>query len=105
MFSSLLALGLKKTVEHVDDQLSTVAAVALCGGLALYYLSHVAMRMRLRGHAPSNVDGPWLDRPRQARHGDRHARFHPRGFRTTGADGPRTGRSSVLRARRLGCRP
>ena len=43
----LFALGLKKTVEHVDDPLPTVPAVALCGGLALYYLTHVVIRIRL----------------------------------------------------------
>jgi low temperature requirement protein LtrA len=43
----LFALGLKKTLEHVGDPLATVPAVALCGGLALYYLSHVVLRIRL----------------------------------------------------------
>jgi low temperature requirement protein LtrA len=43
----LFALGLKKTIEHVGDPLDTVAAVALCGGLSLYFLTHVAMRIRL----------------------------------------------------------
>jgi low temperature requirement protein LtrA len=31
----LLALGVKKTLEHVDEPLADVAAVALCGGVAL----------------------------------------------------------------------
>jgi low temperature requirement protein LtrA len=43
----LFALGLKKTVEHVGDPLATVPAVALCGGLALYYFSHVVLRIEL----------------------------------------------------------
>ena len=43
----LFALGLELTVEHVDVPLAAVPAVALCGGLSLYYLSHVAMRIRL----------------------------------------------------------
>jgi low temperature requirement protein LtrA len=43
----LFALGLKKTIEHVDDPLATVPAVALCGGLSLYFLTHVALRIRL----------------------------------------------------------
>jgi low temperature requirement protein LtrA len=43
----LFALGLKKTVEHVGDPLPTVPAVALCGGLSLYFLTHVALRIRL----------------------------------------------------------
>jgi len=42
----LFALGLKKTVEHVGDPLDTVPAVALCGGLSLYFLTHVALRIR-----------------------------------------------------------
>ena len=42
----LFALGLKKTVEHVGDPLETVPAVALCGGLALYYFSHVSSASR-----------------------------------------------------------
>jgi low temperature requirement protein LtrA len=43
----LFALGLELTVEHVDEPLVAVPAVALCGGLSLYFLSHVAMRIRL----------------------------------------------------------
>jgi low temperature requirement protein LtrA len=43
----LFALGLKKTVEQVGDPLATVPAVALCGGLSLYFLTHVALRIRL----------------------------------------------------------
>jgi low temperature requirement protein LtrA len=43
----LFALGLKKTIEHVDEPLATVSAVALCGGLSLYFLAHVALRIRL----------------------------------------------------------
>ncbi|HEX6389785.1 MAG TPA: low temperature requirement protein A [Solirubrobacteraceae bacterium] len=42
----LLALGLKKTLEHVDDPLKLVPAVALLGGTALYLLAHVAFRYR-----------------------------------------------------------
>jgi low temperature requirement protein LtrA len=38
----LLALGLKKTLEHVDDPLKLVPAVALLGGTSLYLLAHVA---------------------------------------------------------------
>ena len=43
----LFALGLKTTIEHVGEPLDTVPAVALCGGLALYFLTHVALRVRL----------------------------------------------------------
>jgi low temperature requirement protein LtrA len=43
----LFALGLKKTVEQTSEPLATVPAVALCGGLSLYFLAHVALRIRL----------------------------------------------------------
>jgi low temperature requirement protein LtrA len=42
----LFALGLKKTLAHVGDPLETIPAVALCGGVALYLLAHVAFRLR-----------------------------------------------------------
>jgi len=42
----LVALGMKKTIAHVDDPLDTVPAVALCGGAALYLIAHVAFRYR-----------------------------------------------------------
>jgi low temperature requirement protein LtrA len=43
----LFVLGLKKTLEHVLVPLDPVAAVALCGGLGLYYLAHVGFRLRI----------------------------------------------------------
>jgi len=42
----LVALGLKKTLEHVDDPLKIEPAVALLGGVILYLLGHVAFRWR-----------------------------------------------------------
>ncbi|HKF80826.1 MAG TPA: low temperature requirement protein A [Thermoleophilaceae bacterium] len=42
----LLALGLKKTLEHVEDPLNLVPAVATLGGTAIYLLAHVAFRWR-----------------------------------------------------------
>jgi low temperature requirement protein LtrA len=42
----LLALGMKKTLAHVDEPLDTVPAVALFGGIALYYAGHVGFRLR-----------------------------------------------------------
>ena len=42
----LLALGIKKALAHVEDPLETVPAVALCGGVALYLLAHIAFRLR-----------------------------------------------------------
>jgi low temperature requirement protein LtrA len=46
----LFALGLKTTIDHVDEALETVPAVALCGGAALYLLSHVAFLFRATGY-------------------------------------------------------
>jgi len=43
----LLAFGLKKTLEDVDDPLKTIPAAALVGGVALYLLALVAFRWRL----------------------------------------------------------
>ena len=45
----LFALGLKTTLNHVDSELDTVAAVGLCGGAALYLLGHVAFLLRATG--------------------------------------------------------
>jgi low temperature requirement protein LtrA len=42
----LLALGLKKTIADVEEQLKLVPATALLGGIALYLLAHVAFRLR-----------------------------------------------------------
>jgi low temperature requirement protein LtrA len=42
----LVAVGLKKTLGHVDDPLKLVPAVAMLGGCALYLLAHVAFRLR-----------------------------------------------------------
>ena len=42
----LLALGMKKTIGDIGEPLKTVPAVALCGGVALYLLGHVAFRLR-----------------------------------------------------------
>jgi low temperature requirement protein LtrA len=42
----LLALGLKKTLEHTGEALELVPAAALLGGTAIYLLAHVAFRWR-----------------------------------------------------------
>jgi low temperature requirement protein LtrA len=42
----LVALGLKKTLEHVEDPLKIEVAVAMLGGTAIYLLAHVAFRWR-----------------------------------------------------------
>jgi low temperature requirement protein LtrA len=43
---ALVALGLKKTLAHVEDPLKLVPATAMLGGAALYLLAHVAFRLR-----------------------------------------------------------
>jgi low temperature requirement protein LtrA len=43
---ALIAVGLKRTIVHVDEPLKLVSAVALLGGAALYLLAHVAFRLR-----------------------------------------------------------
>ncbi len=42
----LAALGLEATIAHVDDSLDAVHAFALLGGVAIYLLAHVALRLR-----------------------------------------------------------
>jgi low temperature requirement protein LtrA len=42
----LVALGFKKTLAHVGDELAVVPATALLGGTAVYLLAHVAFRWR-----------------------------------------------------------
>ena len=48
----LLALGMKKTLAHVEDPLKLVPSFALLGGVAIYLLGHVAFRYR-GGHTLS----------------------------------------------------
>lgn len=45
----LFALGAKETLSGIDAPLDTVPAVALCGGVALYFLGHVSFRLRNLG--------------------------------------------------------
>ncbi|HWM11892.1 MAG TPA: low temperature requirement protein A [Solirubrobacteraceae bacterium] len=42
----LAALGLKKTLEHIDEPLKVVPAAALLGGIAIYLVAHVFFRYR-----------------------------------------------------------
>ena len=42
----LFALGTKKTLAHVGDELEAVPAVALCGGVALYLVALSALKRR-----------------------------------------------------------
>jgi low temperature requirement protein LtrA len=43
----LFSFALKSTLAHRADELSTVKAVALCGGPALYLAAYVALRVRV----------------------------------------------------------
>jgi low temperature requirement protein LtrA len=45
----LFALGLKTTLADVDGSLRTIPTLGLCGGVALYLLAHVALRLRIGG--------------------------------------------------------
>jgi low temperature requirement protein LtrA len=45
----LVALGVKKTIGDVDHALKQAPDAALFGGVALYYLGHVAFRLRIVG--------------------------------------------------------
>jgi low temperature requirement protein LtrA len=42
----LFALGVKKTLAHVDHELEVVPAVALCGGVALYLVALSTLKRR-----------------------------------------------------------
>jgi low temperature requirement protein LtrA len=42
----LLAMGIKKTLEHTELALDTVPAAALFGGVAMYLIAHVGFRLR-----------------------------------------------------------
>jgi len=45
----LFAFGLKTTLSDVGARLGTIPAIGLCGGIALYFLAHVAIRVRTSG--------------------------------------------------------
>jgi low temperature requirement protein LtrA len=45
----LFAFGLKTTLHDVNDPLRIVPALGLVGGIALYLLAHVALRLRIGG--------------------------------------------------------
>jgi low temperature requirement protein LtrA len=45
----LFALGLKTTIADVGGSLPTIPALGLCGGVALYLVAHVALRLRIGG--------------------------------------------------------
>jgi low temperature requirement protein LtrA len=43
----LFALGIEMTTHDGREPLAMIPAVALCGGLSLYFFTHVVMRVRL----------------------------------------------------------
>jgi low temperature requirement protein LtrA len=43
---ALVAVGMKRTLEHVGDPLGLISATAMLGGGSLYLLAHVAFRWR-----------------------------------------------------------
>jgi low temperature requirement protein LtrA len=45
----LFAFGLKTTLHDLSDALEGVAALCLCGGVALYFLAHTGLRLRIGG--------------------------------------------------------
>ena len=45
----LFALGLKTTLHDATSPLQFIAAVGLCGGLAIYLGAHIALRLRIGG--------------------------------------------------------
>ena len=45
----ITAFGLHETLAHVDDPLQAVSAFALAGGVGIYLLGHVAVRLRGAG--------------------------------------------------------
>jgi len=48
----LFAFAMKETLAHVGDELSTVAALGLCGGSALYLFAYVAIGLRVARRLP-----------------------------------------------------
>jgi low temperature requirement protein LtrA len=45
----LFALGSETTLHDVAASLPTIPAIGLCGGIALYLLAHIALRLRIGG--------------------------------------------------------
>jgi low temperature requirement protein LtrA len=45
----LFAFGLKMALHDLDHALADVAALCLCGGVALYFLAHTGLRLRIGG--------------------------------------------------------
>jgi low temperature requirement protein LtrA len=45
----LFALGLKTTLHDFGSALPLIPAIGLCGGLALYFVAHIGLRLRIGG--------------------------------------------------------
>jgi len=45
----LFAFGLHAVLSEIGGALATIPALSLCGGIALYMLAHVALRLRISG--------------------------------------------------------
>ena len=102
----LFALGLKKTIEHVGEPLATIPAVALCGGLSLYFLAHVALRVRLVHFLRrATMERPGWIGPGRLVTGIIMLALIPAALELSALDGARAGRRSLLRAHRLGSLP
>ena len=105
----LVALGVKKTLAHVDEPLATVPCVALFGGVALYYAGHLGFRLRntrtlnrprLDGAACLPGADPRRDRGRRPGGGRPGSRRHVRGDRLRDAALQRGAAADPPRARR-----
>jgi low temperature requirement protein LtrA len=46
---TIFAVGMRFAIEDLGDLLSAAARLALCGGVALYLVGHVAFRLRVLG--------------------------------------------------------
>ena len=51
----LFAVSMKKTLADFDEHLGPIPVAALCGGLALYLLAHILLRLRIAGVIGSQV--------------------------------------------------
>jgi low temperature requirement protein LtrA len=51
----LFAVSMKKTLAAYDEHLGPVPVAALCGGLAVYLLAHILLRLRIAGVIGSQV--------------------------------------------------
>ena len=99
----LFALGLRITIDQVGKPLATIPAVALCGGLSLYFLTHVALRLRLVHFIRrSTPDRPGWIGPGRLATGIGMLALIPAALAVPAPRCPRARRGAVLGAHRLG---